>query len=674
MTGDHDLAFSESGRLPLAHWTTGAFNYSIDAEGDNAVPSGWHSNMKKAATHLKDSTFLERVGYEVLPQANRISVEGWPFVVSNAWWGECGSPGTPSTYNVEACTYATNLLGIPDVGIYLGTNDWLKGSRIMFDPADVYVAGSTSVIDPSWIVMADGATRLERATAHELAHAAGFYAHTTGSNDLMHANSPVWNLSVDDRWEINRLNMQTNNGKLYCAKTMELSGSDFRNAGGVMHPSGSEGRLDNIHPICPATHDYGFAYYLYLNHDSDGRDFWTWATVNSTSPIDAVKRYTQEGHNPYKRGTEFTGTRRVERDEIFQLATTFRNSIPRNYQFRVVPDCTYPSDFLFQPGVDLIQEQGYDGKLSTTKSDSRANPHSGGDCRSAVQDDRYADFYNFRLTAEAYVTINATSNPNAIEGIQIDPLLRLREEGNTQFGAVLAVNDDIDFPGNKNAQIKEKLGSGWYTVEVSSFGVNDTGDYSFSVLADPYQFASALPSTMANGTTWSTTLVTAATTDRFTFRISDSNVVTFGSSSCPSGTGREETKVVVMPIESTLGNSATLSSRACSSGSVTLNVYSGQALLQSHSILVPTTGVSAPAATGSISDRSLSVGGSEAVEVSRHFTGIGITYSAPVQSAVRGNGISSTGVQPGPGNRRGGRYCHYHGHGYQLGRHGAASV
>lgn len=324
--GDHDLAFSESGRLPLAHWTTGAFNYSIDAEGDNAVPSGWHSNMKKAATHLKDSTFLERVGYEVLPQANRISVEGWPFVVSNAWWGECGSPGTPSTYNVEACTYATNLLGIPDVGIYLGTNDWLKGSRIMFDPADVYVAGSTSVIDPPWIVMADGATRLERATAHELAHAAGFYAHTTGSNDLMHANSPVWNLSVDDRWEINRLNMQTNNGKLYCAKTMELSGSDFRNAGGVMHPSGSEGRLDNIHPICPATHDYGFAYYLYLNHDSDGRDFWTWATVNSTSPIDAVKRYTQEGHNPYKRGTEFTGTRRVERDEIFQLATTFRNS------------------------------------------------------------------------------------------------------------------------------------------------------------------------------------------------------------------------------------------------------------------------------------------------------------------------------------------------------------
>ena len=619
--GDHDLALDETGRESLAHWNAGGFDYSIQSTGSNAVPSGWHANIKSAATHLKNSTMLDSVRYQSTLQTSRISVEDWP-IGATLGDGSCDEAGTLG--GSEVCAFATTASGILDGLVHTGFKDRMSGSRIMFDPEDVYVNGVSGAIRGKWYVVADGAHNINRVSAHELAHAAGFFAHVLGNFNLMHSESPVWNLTVLDKWELNRLYLHSRKGKLFCTKMMDLSGSDFRKAGGVMHLSSVDGDLSQTAPVCPSTKYDGFAYYLYLDHHINGRDFWVWANVNPRPTVPEVKRYMHVGTNPYKQGAEFTGTRRVEQDEIFQLATNKRNVTPRNYQFRIVPDCAYPTNFLFNPGQSAVRRQAYNGKLSSTDSDSdRYDP----DCWSAVKDDRYADFYNFYLSSKAFVTIDATSEANAAEGIKIDPLLRLRDKSNTQFGRIRAENDDSNNT-TRNAQIKVELESGWYTAEVSSFAANDTGNYSFAILAEGYEFGSAPPSTLAAGTSWSTTLFTAVASNRFTFRLSDRNVITFGrsSSSCPTG-AREETgeRVVEMPISATLGNNATVSLWACSSGQVALKIYAGRTLLQTFNIEVPST---APVAVGSIRNLSVSVGSSATVDASDYFTGTTLTYSA----------------------------------------------
>ena len=84
----------------------------------------------------------------------------------------------------------------------------------------------------------------------------------------------------------------------------------------------------------------------------------------------------------------------------------------------------------------------------------------------------YARYYSFTLSESSNVTISLSS-------ADADTFLYLLE-GAGRDGTVAQFNDDIE-RGNTNSQVSETLEAGDYTVEATTYGSDDTGDFTLSI-------------------------------------------------------------------------------------------------------------------------------------------------------------------------------------------------
>ncbi len=94
------------------------------------------------------------------------------------------------------------------------------------------------------------------------------------------------------------------------------------------------------------------------------------------------------------------------------------------------------------------------------------------DCPSRSRDSTYARFYIFTLDQEAEVTVTLES--------ETDPYLFLLDDSD----AIVAENDDRA-AGNYDSMIEERLDSGTYTVEATTYSAGVTGSFTLTVTAVP---------------------------------------------------------------------------------------------------------------------------------------------------------------------------------------------
>ena len=95
-----------------------------------------------------------------------------------------------------------------------------------------------------------------------------------------------------------------------------------------------------------------------------------------------------------------------------------------------------------------------------------------GDCNSTNRSGSYARFYTFTLEEETEVTIELTS--------EVDTYLFLLDgaDKTTEFRTE---NDDIETGVNSNSRIVETLEAGTYTVEATTYGAGETGDFALAI-------------------------------------------------------------------------------------------------------------------------------------------------------------------------------------------------
>ena len=103
------------------------------------------------------------------------------------------------------------------------------------------------------------------------------------------------------------------------------------------------------------------------------------------------------------------------------------------------------------------------------------------DCTSSIDapggsGDRYARFYAFTLDAQSDVTIDLSSDE--------DTYLYLRS-GTSTDGSTLHDNDDYNYPTTTDSRIAERLDSGTYTIEATTYGAGVTGSFTLTVTAVP---------------------------------------------------------------------------------------------------------------------------------------------------------------------------------------------
>ena len=264
----HGSIFGSIG-LPnqIAHFDGGdpTFKLGKRFSYDPDVPTGWKPAIEAAATHLRDQTFVESFDEDSSRGEVLVAVGFWPRGVTI--WGNCDEDSVDGgTY---ACAYASER-GRPgiDLTVYSGVNNDLAGGTIIFDESDVFDANGN--IRPKWnAVAADGSTLLQRVSAHELAHTLGFHDHIAGGN-LLDGGAPRYTLSDEDRWNLNRLYLDTNEGRAACETDINLGDAKYRNAAGFALPFSL---LSNSLRVCPATALPGYGKYFDLEHDGS-RPFW----------------------------------------------------------------------------------------------------------------------------------------------------------------------------------------------------------------------------------------------------------------------------------------------------------------------------------------------------------------------------------------------------------------
>ena len=93
-------------------------------------------------------------------------------------------------------------------------------------------------------------------------------------------------------------------------------------------------------------------------------------------------------------------------------------------------------------------------------------------CASKERDGSYARFYTYTLSQQSEVTITLESN-------DADTFLYLRE-GHARSGAHLYDNDNHDGSYSRS-QIAKELPAGTYTVEATTWGVRETGNFSLTI-------------------------------------------------------------------------------------------------------------------------------------------------------------------------------------------------
>ena len=96
-------------------------------------------------------------------------------------------------------------------------------------------------------------------------------------------------------------------------------------------------------------------------------------------------------------------------------------------------------------------------------------------CESETRDGRYARYYSFTLTEEKDVTITLERTSG-----EADTYLYLRDGEDTRSGAFLYENDDDGGTAKSTVQA-EGLPAGSYTVEATTYGAGETGDFTLTV-------------------------------------------------------------------------------------------------------------------------------------------------------------------------------------------------
>jgi hypothetical protein len=323
----------------------------------------------------------------------------------------------------------------------------------VIDEADVY-SGSGSTVQSKWTT-----GRIKQVAAHEIGHSIGFFDHLNDSakRNLMHSEAPVYNLSDEDEWNLNRLYMHTSEAEQNCFTEVDLSQSDFNNAKGVIYPPSGLGRLDNS-PSCPSTaYDDGAAHYFKLDIPRSGHRtrFHAWPTSTSTNVEMFVHR--SRTFDPYDNGGEYD-YRSFRRDTLVQMASNDKDR-RKYYQFRVTPDCTTLATFRMPRNRRL--RTIHTGTLSTS------------DCKSSITSRGYADFYSFTLDRTMTVTIEMNSSV-------VDSYIYLRRGDDEQSVNQMYYNDD--YPGHGlNSRISELLPKGEYTIEATSYNQRAKGRYDLRI-------------------------------------------------------------------------------------------------------------------------------------------------------------------------------------------------
>ena len=126
-------------------------------------------------------------------------------------------------------------------------------------------------------------------------------------------------------------------------------------------------------------------------------------------------------------------------------------------------------------------ESGDGGEIATQPGECSSTIDGAGsiegtwvsECQSTVDDRGYARYYTFALAQQSQVTIELTST--------VDPYLYLRA-GNSWSGTILHENDDVDVGrSNLNSRISEELAVGSYTIEATTYGAGETGDFTLTI-------------------------------------------------------------------------------------------------------------------------------------------------------------------------------------------------
>ena len=89
---------------------------------------------------------------------------------------------------------------------------------------------------------------------------------------------------------------------------------------------------------------------------------------------------------------------------------------------------------------------------------------------------RYARFYTFTLSETSTVTLELKSGQ--------DTYLYLMQ-GKSKTGAILHYNDDITRNENPNSRISQSLSAGDYTIEATTYEIETTGNFTFTILGLP---------------------------------------------------------------------------------------------------------------------------------------------------------------------------------------------
>ena len=84
----------------------------------------------------------------------------------------------------------------------------------------------------------------------------------------------------------------------------------------------------------------------------------------------------------------------------------------------------------------------------------------------------YSQYYTFTLEETTQVTIDLESS--------VDPYLSLRA-GEARSGDFLYQNDDIEAGANTNSRITATLAAGTYTIEATTYGVGEVGNFTLTM-------------------------------------------------------------------------------------------------------------------------------------------------------------------------------------------------
>ena len=123
-------------------------------------------------------------------------------------------------------------------------------------------------------------------------------------------------------------------------------------------------------------------------------------------------------------------------------------------------------------GTGTMPGPSDDPCLDTLSVDGAVSGEWSSSCESTTLAGWYARYYSFTLTEESAVTITLESST--------DPYLYLRA-GAAKSGTVAHENDDIVAGTDTNSRIQATLGAGTYTIEATTYGAGETGNFTLTV-------------------------------------------------------------------------------------------------------------------------------------------------------------------------------------------------